>query len=743
MPKITVIVPVYNVEKYLEECLDSIVNQSLIDIEILCINDGSTDNSLSILEEYAKKDCRINVISKTNSGLGATRNYGVKLAKSPYIFFMDSDDWIENRCLETLYNKIVQTGSDICIYGLKEYNQETKLFNYDEYWTTSIYKNRKNDVCNYKDIKSVIFERFGAVLKLYDKDFFIKNELFFKEKVFFEDVFTHVKALLTAKKISFVDEVFYIYRIERAGSIMHRAKNDVKVFDVVVFFEDIYNFLIQNEFLNELEYEFYNFVLTVSLYHRNRIHSKKIRNVFNKECKKIYKKINLPVKLKKYSDLYKIYRKEFTKLNCAFFKHLFSVTNSKDKTHKEVRILGLKFKKSIPLKRKDFQESYKFIESKVNELQYLHNENNKHQKNIFELTDLVCRLYNERYYNSIIDADKIFSNYCVKSKILFENMKYLFDKPEYLQPYTDIKNKPNAAIIWGSASWEPQTETILYAMNQNIPLLKFEDGFLRSADTYCNKKALKKYTDGISFTFSDTVHYFDATRESRMEKLLNDKTLIITDEQKQRARKCIDRIIETHLTKYNHQPIFEPKIGRDGVKKVLVVDQSYGDFSISRGLADENTFKEMLEAAIRENPDADIIVKTHPDTMAGAGGYYKGLVQHDNIYTQTEPINPISLIKYVDKVYVCTTQFGFEALMCGKEVHVFGMPFYAGWGLTHDRQKCERRTNTRTLEEMFYIAYIIYSYYVNPDKQCRCEIEEAMDYLLTLRKEYFEFKGEK
>lgn len=219
--------------------------------------------------------------------------------------------------------------------------------------------------------------------------------------------------------------------------------------------------------------------------------------------------------------------------------------------------------------------------------------------------------------------------------------------------------------------------------------------------------------------------------------MLNDKNLIITDEQKQRAKICIDRILSTHLTKYNHQPIYTPNIGRQGVKKVLVIDQSYGDMSIAKGLADDNTFKNMFQAAIDENPNADIIIKTHPDTIAGAGGYYKGLKAHDNIYTQTEAINPISLIKYVDKVYVCTTQFGFEALMCGKEVHVFGMPFYAGWGLTNDRQKCERRTNTRTLEEVFYIAYIMYSYYVNPDKQCRCEIEDAMDYLLKLREEYF------
>jgi capsular polysaccharide export protein len=279
-------------------------------------------------------------------------------------------------------------------------------------------------------------------------------------------------------------------------------------------------------------------------------------------------------------------------------------------------------------------------------------------------------------------------------------------------------------------------------MINNIPILFAEDGFLRSADTWCNSVIDKRYTSGISFTFSNDAHYFDATRSTLMERLLNDKTLFLTKEQLNRAGKCIHYIVDNYLTKYNHQPIFTPRIGRQDRKKVLVIDQSYGDASISQGLADDNTFSEMLECAICENPDADIIIKTHPDAMAQgtsrASGYYTSIKPHDNIYTLTTPINPIALIKACDKVYVCTTQFGFEALMCGKEVHVFGMPFYAGWGLTIDAKKCERRTNKRSLAEIFYIAYIIYSHYVNPETKQPCEIEEAMEYLLSLRKEYFE-----
>ncbi len=314
--------------------------------------------------------------------------------------------------------------------------------------------------------------------------------------------------------------------------------------------------------------------------------------------------------------------------------------------------------------------------------------------------------------------------------------KFLFNKCSYVQ-----ENKSNSTvnIFWGSQFYIQDNIELLYdCLSRKKNYVFAEMGFINRiaypSDDY-------RFSNGISFVFDDMAPYYDARFSNRLENMLNDKNLVLSEEQLQRAKNCISKIVETNLTKYNYQPIYEPKIGRVGVKKVLVIDQVYGDMSITKGMANDNTFKEMLECAIKENPDADIIVKTHPDTIDGARGYYTKLKQHDNIYTMTGPINPISLIKYADKVYVCTSQFGFEALMCNKEVHIFGMPFYAGWGLAHEHQKCIRRTNKRTLEEVFYITYIMYSYYVNPETQCRCEIEEAMDYILKLRDEYFNTIG--
>lgn len=419
-----------------------------------------------------------------------------------------------------------------------------------------------------------------------------------------------------------------------------------------------------------------------------------------------------------------------------FLQNIFSIKND-NRQHKILTFLGIKIK---------MKKKYKKLFSDI--------ENLNRSKELFERRE---RVDNNLFINIFLRQ-----NYLEKKDKAF-NPKELFNKKirplnncylgtnisyiDYLFPNLEgtfnrddeREKNPNFFYMCGIATWPNHVHTISESLKTGGPVYIIEDCFLRSifSHVYAGKVA-KKYYKSIGFTIDDITHYVDATLPSRLELMLNDKNLIITEEQKIRARKCIDKIIKNKLSKYNNQPIFEPKIGREGVSKVLVVDQSFGDWSILKGRGSEEIFNHMLIKAITENPDADIIVKTHPDTISGArSGYYSNLRQYENIYPMTEPINPISLLEYCDKVYVCTTQFGLEALMCNKEVHVFGMPFYAGWGLTKDEQNCERRTNTRTLEELFYIAYIMYSHYVSPETKSSCEIEDAIDYLLKLREEYF------
>lgn len=298
--------------------------------------------------------------------------------------------------------------------------------------------------------------------------------------------------------------------------------------------------------------------------------------------------------------------------------------------------------------------------------------------------------------------------------------------------------KPDFLIAFGENLTKEHIDTFL--KHKDLPIYFGEEAFLRSI-TMHNEACDPKYEKVHAFFFDDLWFHFNCHKASRIELMLNDKKLIITEEQKKRARNIIEMLVSNKITKYNHQPIYKPSIGRPGRKKVLVIEQAYMDSSIYGAGANDRTFDLMLKQAIAENPDADIIVKTHPEQVSGRRGglklaYYANLKQNEQIYPINIAINPYSLLEIVDKVYVCSSMFGLEALMAGKEVHCFGLPSYAGWGLTKDYLKCPRRKNKRTLEEMIYIIYVMYATYFMEEEKIECE--DLINYLIKLRQEYFD-----
>lgn len=294
----------------------------------------------------------------------------------------------------------------------------------------------------------------------------------------------------------------------------------------------------------------------------------------------------------------------------------------------------------------------------------------------------------------------------------------------------------SAIYVWGHTL---TNDRLSFAESRNLPIILCEDGFIRSLDTWCNRMTCERDRTGVSLVLDDIGYYFDASRKNRLMLMLDSPSIEVSEEERKKARSLIKLIVDNKITKYNHQPLTINKpIGREGKKKVLVIDQSYGDFAIKRGGANDQTFKDMLSDACEDNPDCDVLVKTHPDAIAPGTtrkGYYQGMAQQGNIYPITFPCNPYSLMEYVDKVYVCSSQFGLEALMAGKEVFVYGRPFYAGWGLTHDKQDFSAvRQRTRTLEELVYLTYYKYTHWRNPDTNKKCSVEESINWIIKNRK---------
>jgi len=288
-------------------------------------------------------------------------------------------------------------------------------------------------------------------------------------------------------------------------------------------------------------------------------------------------------------------------------------------------------------------------------------------------------------------------------------------------------------LQWGIKDLSSKRHQRMAARALGKPVLIAEDGFIRSVDIGLSG------TPGLSLILDDRTAYYDASKPSRMELMLQDGS-DLTPEQKKRARAAIDKVVAARVSKYNHAPDRPIPIGSPDRPKILLVDQRFGDQAILSGMATEESFDRMILDAITNHPDHDIIVKQHPDAITGGKSCYfsnERLARFNGISDRLFPIafdiNPFVLFDMVEEVYVATSGMGFEALMAGKKVHCYGVPFYSGWGITEDRIAIERRSRRRSIEDIFHIAYIECSRYFDPDKGHKVEVEDIVDYIVKRR----------
>lgn len=223
-PLVSVIVPVYNVESYLPKCIDSILEQTLSNIEVILINDGSTDNSGNIIDDYAKRDQRIITIHKENGGQGSARNEGLKIAKGKYIGFVDADDWIDKDMYEKLTNVAVKENSDLVVCGRKVFNIQGEL-KYELNLDMEVINIKKNNLLDYI-VEKLFFKHTVVVYnKIYRNDIIRRKNLFFKEvsEVGSEDTLFNYCYLMNTQKICSLSAVFH-NQLAREGSTAREYK---------------------------------------------------------------------------------------------------------------------------------------------------------------------------------------------------------------------------------------------------------------------------------------------------------------------------------------------------------------------------------------------------------------------------------------------------------------------------------------------------------------------------------------
>ena len=336
MAKISVIIPVYNVEMYLKECLDSIINQTLTDIEIICIDDGSTDNSLQVLKDYAAKDSRFVIETQPNQGQGIARNKAIDIATGEYISFVDPDDWVEEDFFEKVYKKFKETNAQVVQFDYKIYKEINKKFIKKSFLESSKKYLRKNlkkaSFYTWQELrwKSLDDIPLYACDKIYSAKFIKDNNIKFAPNKHAEDQIFTLSCLFKASKIGYINECFYNYRIRNNSSVNSVSNDYFCIFDNVKLVE---NLLKEQNLYDLLKNQYKYYLLNTLSGHYTGI-PKDRQEDYLRECAHIFSEKEYKKFLKQKYGRY------------SFWENIFSIKNRKEDGYstKIIRFLGLDYK---------------------------------------------------------------------------------------------------------------------------------------------------------------------------------------------------------------------------------------------------------------------------------------------------------------------------------------------------------------------------------------------------------------
>lgn len=298
------------------------------------------------------------------------------------------------------------------------------------------------------------------------------------------------------------------------------------------------------------------------------------------------------------------------------------------------------------------------------------------------------------------------------------------------EPVVAVHPLRGAAVpLSGVAAWGRRptaSKARAFAQARGIErFLCLEDGFLRSLFPGASSQT-------CSLVVDDRGIYYDASQPSRLEDLVS---MPLVPAEQARARQLIEQWRNAGISKYNYAPA---PASLPAQPYVLVVDQTANDASVQFGQADGDSFRRMLESALQAYPDCKILVKEHPEVALGRKRGYLGRILDHGGYPRVErlqdDVHVVPLIRGARAVFAVTSQVGFEALLHGKTVHTFGMPFYAGWGLTIDALPAPERRHPVSVEQLAFAALVRYTRYVQPHTGNRCEVEDAIDHLALQRR---------
>ena len=305
-PIISVIIPCYNVEKYINKCLDSVLKGTFKDIEVIAIDDGSKDSTYELLKEYSKRDNRLIIKAKENTGQANTRNIAIDMSCGEYLFFLDSDDYIDNDMLEKLYNK-AKEGYDIVVGDAKGIDSNLNILNVIRFKQYS-----DNNIDNY------IINSSGPCWKLIKREIITENKLYFYENHIYEDIAVVPTWGIHAKNIAYVSDTYYYYLI-RSNSTMNQVVYSKKLEDIFYSLEYLSN-SFNNTYKEELEYIYIEHLLHAAALRFFKFDKKDMLDKISSIMKTLYPNWNKNKYYKKQNIKYKIVCNLFYKRRYGLLK---------------------------------------------------------------------------------------------------------------------------------------------------------------------------------------------------------------------------------------------------------------------------------------------------------------------------------------------------------------------------------------------------------------------------------------
>lgn len=371
-PKLSVIIPFYNVEDYIDDCLKSVLTQTLKDIEIILINDASTDGTRSIAQKYANKDKRIKIIDvKTRNGQGYARNRGIEIAKGEYIGFVDSDDFVEKNMFEVLYNKAVETDSDITMCQVREYNDMNGEYVSSDYYALACLGSFEDSVFSAEDTKDNLLDINVALWnKIYKREYLLGTGEKFPEGFIYEDLPFFFGTYLPAKRLSIVWKSLYNYRINRKNSTMQQFNNRIldrppmvsltfEKIKKVPYFEEIKQ-KVQGWMIDDL---FHRYVLMKEPYHKEFFFLMKrvFENLHIENPEDNYWKC-----LYHFQGYNLVMNNSFEDFNQVIFNHYVDV-HEMEKLFESKTILAAELYAKFDRVYEDFKKNYDYTDGKIQE----------------------------------------------------------------------------------------------------------------------------------------------------------------------------------------------------------------------------------------------------------------------------------------------------------------------------------------------------------------------------------------